>query len=166
MSAKWYKLHSHELFPNEPSLWIDAHYALKVRPVREFASLTEETPIALFKHPFKTLGLEYLVVAERQKEQRYIDLIFEQSARYLQEGFRVGHAPAYKGAVLFRHQNIAEFNEAWWEEILRYEHRRDQLSLSYVLWKTGTICTEYDNPNKRVCKATHHAYTWSRETKP
>ncbi len=155
MSAKWYKLHSHELFPDEPSVWIDAHYSLRVRPEREFTALTAEKPLVLFRHYYIDLAREYGVVRRRHKDEFMRERLLAQKTQYISEGFSMD-TPVYRGTVLFRHPSVGEFNELWWDEVVKYEHRRDQISLPYIVWKTGIEFTQFDDANDRFFKVNHH----------
>lgn len=156
MSAKWYKLHSHELFPDEPSMWIDAHYSLRAQPDREFAALTAEKPVVIFTHYYETLEREYKVVMHRAVDSYLRKQIRAQKRQYVSEGFDVDTSPCYRGAMLFRHPAAEDFNKLWWNEIMKYDHRRDQLSLPYALWESGVDYTVFKNADQRVLKVNKH----------
>ena len=62
----------------------------------------------------------------------------QQIEAYKKEGFP-RHFGLYENSILIRKQSDEEVRrlmEAWWEEYMRYP-TRDQLSLPYVIWKTG-----------------------------
>jgi hypothetical protein len=61
-----------------------------------------------------------------------------QVAAYRKEGFP-RHFGLYENTVLIRNHHDESSNrlmEAWWQEYMKYP-TRDQLSLPYVIWKTG-----------------------------
>ena len=61
-----------------------------------------------------------------------------QIAAYKREGFP-RHYGLYENSILIRKhtdEEIRHLMEAWWEEYVRYS-TRDQLSLPYVIWKSG-----------------------------
>ena len=62
----------------------------------------------------------------------------QQVSAYKKEGFP-RHFGLYENSLLIRKhgdEEVRQLMEAWWEEFLRYP-ARDQLSLPYVIWKTG-----------------------------
>ncbi len=62
----------------------------------------------------------------------------QQIAAYKKEGFPP-HFGLYENPILIRKhsdEGVCRLMEIWWEEYMRYP-TRDQLSLPYVIWKTG-----------------------------
>ena len=131
MRSKWFKLHSHELFPDDVSMYIDANRALKYRPDEEFAITTAEKPVTLFRHYRTTLLAEFLRCIPITGLR---DALREMRFAYTDLGLDLGGNPVYHGNTLIRHPNAREFNELWWKHIKKYVPR-DQLSLPYVAWK-------------------------------
>lgn len=91
----------------------------------------------------------------RKADKETVD---KQTAAYREAGFP-RHYGLYENSILIRShrdESVRHLMEAWWEEYMRYP-TRDQLSLPYLIWKTGydkssihIIGTNIDrNPNFR-----------------
>ena len=87
----------------------------------------------------------------------------QQIAVYKKEGFP-HHFGLYENPILIRKHNdegVRNLMEAWWEEYTRYS-TRDQLSLPYVIWKTGYdrgkihIISKNLEENPRFKRVAHH----------
>ena len=143
-NAKHHKVMIHEYFDCEYSLWIDGNNTLLLSPSNIIDEYLKDCDIATFKHPARNCAydeLEECVKCQLDKEE----LMRRQLKDYEAEGFPRGFGLNAGGFILRRHTDqIKEFNELWWEQICKYS-RRDQLSLNYVLWKTGIKMGELDN---------------------
>lgn len=67
-----------------------------------------------------------------------MSIVIKQLNQYRQEGFPA-HFGLFENTILMRdHRNkqIKQLMTLWWEEYLKYP-TRDQLSLPYLIWKTG-----------------------------
>ncbi|MGB9956471.1 glycosyltransferase domain-containing protein [Haloferax prahovense] len=62
----------------------------------------------------------------------------QQLDRYREEGFPENYGLSVNRVIIRRHnsENVIKAMNLWWDEI-QNETSRDQLSLSYVIWKTG-----------------------------
>ena len=149
LRSKWIKTHSHKLFPNDVSMFMDANQALNRRPDKEFAGTNEATPVTVFRH-YRMLLHEYNKV--KQKQSSKVDILAQRRA-YVSDGFDWFGSRAYHGCAVIRHPDAAVFNELWWETILKHS-TRDQLSLPYVAWKAGSI--HYVNEGRPTYKACFH----------
>ena len=149
LRSKWYKMHSHELFPNDVSMWMDANQSLNRRPDKEFVGTNEDTPVTLFRH-HRMLLHEYNKV--KQKLSSKVEILAQRRA-YIADGFDWFESRVYHGCALIRHPDAAVFNEIWWESILKHS-TRDQLSLPYAAWKAGSI--HYVNEARPTYKAAFH----------
>ena len=89
----------------------------------------------------------------RRKMWKY--QIQAQIQQYLREGFPL-ESLLYRGAMIVRHPEAAEFNTFWWNEILKHKHPRDQLSMAYAIWRTGVGVTVFDDADDRVYKVNKH----------
>jgi len=73
----------------------------------------------------------------RKKYKDDMNIIFNQTKKYLADGYPKNNGLA-RTTVIFRRHNEADVIEAmekWWVEY-RYNSRRDQLSFPYSVWKT------------------------------
>ncbi len=150
LQAKWVKTHSHELFPNDVSMFMDANRALLRRPDHEFKITTKSAPVTVFQH-YWDLPREY------SKCMRHIGSkkkVLAQRNAYRDDGFDWFESHAYIGNTIIRHPSAVAFNELWWRDILKYSHR-DQLSLPYAAWKEGpaNYTPRTERPTYKAC---HH----------
>jgi hypothetical protein len=135
MVAKWYKLHSHELFPEETSCWIDANMEIKYNYLDLLKYM--ELGFAVHKHPSERDCL-YQEAGFCKTMEKYRELpVMEQAEAYRKEGMP-GHYGLWACGNLFREDNelVRSINEAWWEECVKWTYQ-DQISFPYVLWKSG-----------------------------
>ncbi len=153
MQAKWFKMHSHELFPDQVSMWMDANYSVLTPLNREFGCTTEASPLTVFKHYSPNVVREFATVSHRCPG--YAADTQRQMEQYVREGFPLDSI-LYRGSVLVRHSEVSEFNQFWWDELQRQNHPRDQLSLPYAIWRTGVGITIFDDADSRVFKVNHH----------
>ncbi len=130
--AKWFKLHPHELFPGEPTLWIDATITVWKDPTR-FLQGWED--ILLRTHPKRNDIYEEADICIQASRDAVA--VKEQVAEYRRQGCPK-EAGLYINGTLFRKPTAltAELNRVWWRQIERYSYR-DQISLPYVLWAQG-----------------------------
>jgi hypothetical protein len=139
MSAKYFKLMGHvEMSEFDQTLWIDGSLRIDTPTFPEEAlSYLECGDLALFFHPDRAcIYTEAEVSAGMLKYQD--QAVHDQVAHYREKG-HPGNAGLYAGAVIARNQRsseIAELNERWWAENLRWTYE-DQLSLPPVLSELG-----------------------------
>jgi len=133
-TAKWYKLHSHVLFPGKTTLWLDANYGLsKTNNILDFAKNSED--IALQRHhqlPYDEAN--YCLSSGKVQHVK----TFQRQIEFYREQGLPADAPLYRGGIVLRKPTATSviFNTLWWDEINRWQ-LRDQLSLAYVLWKNN-----------------------------
>ncbi len=146
LQAKWIKTHSHELFPNGVSLFMDANQALNRRPDHAFKIATETAQVTAVQH-YRMLLHEYNKCKQGMSSK--IEIL-AQRREYLDQGFDWFESHAYHGCALVRHPAAAAFNELWWHDILKYSSR-DQLSLPFAAWKEGPANYVEDRPTYKAC---------------
>ncbi len=122
--------------------------------VRNF--MASGTPLGFVPHPARDCLYDEAVdcfIAKRDLASR----IVPQMLAYRQEGY-----PAHQGlheANLFafrpKHPGVTAFFDAWWAQ-LAAGSRRDQLSMGYVLWKSGLAHTLLLGPRENT--RTHPAF--------
>jgi len=134
MTARWHKLHPHRLLPeHDQSLFVDANVMIKDRINALFDQALHQSPLALFKHPFRDCVYEE---AEVVKRIRYDDaaIVDAQMAFYRAHGLPI-RAGLHVSGVLFRRHNdpqLIKLLEDWWLQ-LKIFSQRDQLSLTFML---------------------------------
>lgn len=136
---RWCKMHGHRIFKDyRYSIYLDGSIQL-IRPISHYVKQIGHSGIAIHKHPLRNCIYEegLRLIASKRGNIDYQGLT-RQMKRYLEDGM-----PREYG--LFECTMIARDNlnpignqiaEEWFEEYLLGE-RRDQLSLTYVLWKNG-----------------------------
>ena len=143
MTARWHKLHPHQLLPDyEESLYVDANILIKDRVGPLFEQALRKSPMALFRHP--TRNCTY-AEAEVVKRLRYDDaaIVDAQMAFYRAHGLPAG-AGLHFGGIMFRRHNdpdLANLLEDWWRQMKIFSHR-DQLSLEFMLRRHGIVVEE------------------------
>jgi hypothetical protein len=141
-NAKEYKILPHRYLEGyDISIWIDGNFIIWSHP-EELLKLLNQSPFVLFNHYRNCIYDEHTAILQSaDKDGAYRDdpkVMQAQIDRYRGEGF-----PSKFGlsanSVLIRmhhHPSVIQLMEMWWEEI-QNGSKRDQLSLYYLLWKTG-----------------------------
>jgi hypothetical protein len=139
---RYAKFFPQELFPGtDVSIYVDANTLIlsDLTPlIDEFAASGAD--IGLFPHKERTNIAEELAFARAVGRVPPEDAARgeAQLAFYAAEGLPENH-PFTENAIIFRRHAspaLAPAMRLWWEQLGRFT-RRDQLSLPYVLWKTG-----------------------------
>lgn len=139
LTAKYYKLHPHKLFPDyEYSLWIDGSVEL-VADARDLVKLyLKNSSWAVHKHASRTCIIdEAFACVEMGKADP--DVLSKQVARYIVgEKYPRNNGLAENTVILRRHNDpdVIKVNEDWWKECNEWSHR-DQISFNYVAWKNN-----------------------------
>lgn len=139
LNAKMHKILSHRSFPDKTySLWLDGSVVINFTfPVEHLVSAyLADSDVAVLRHSRRTcIYQEAQAVLHKGLDDP--KTILRQIERYTREGYPSNAGLAENCVILRRHTAaVQEFNEAWWEEILKGS-RRDQLSFNYVAWKCG-----------------------------
>jgi len=116
----------------DQSIWVDHNIFFRKDPT----TLFNEHNMRVFRHPYRTCITEEAKVV-KDKQYDTAERIDPQIARYMDEGFPL-HSGLYAGSILVRKHTpeVRQFCEQWWDEIITGSCR-DQISLPYVMWKTG-----------------------------
>ena len=123
------------------TIWNDASIRI-LRPTfaERFVEAAGASGMALVRHPERDCIYDEVEVslhpgtAHKYASSR----IREQAEHYRAEGYPAHRGLLANGTVArdMRSDVVRRIDEAWWEEILRWSVQ-DQLSLPYVLWKSG-----------------------------
>ena len=98
--------------------------------------ITPKFDIYFFEHPDRNcIYSEVLAVIKYRKEKSGV--AFKIQKRYKKLKFPSKYGLSENCMIVRKHnkKNCIILMEKWWEQIKKYS-KRDQLSLSYVLWKT------------------------------
>ena len=137
-NQRWHKLHPHILFPEyKKSIWIDGNINILNNDIFDDIdkAIDKSRVISVAPHPLRNCVYDELIVcAELGKDDETV--MRKQEILMRSHGF-----PEKKGLfennVMYRdhHEDIViKIMKDWWWWIVNYS-RRDQLSLSYVLWQ-------------------------------
>ena len=145
--AKWYKINPHELFPGEPTLWLDASIRLMEDPTR-FLQGWDNILVRTHRHRDDVYE-EAEACIQAGRDIKYS--IVAQVAEYKRQGFPE-KSGLYINGILFRKPtaDTTRLNKAWWEQIRRYSSR-DQISLPYVLHTQGVEFKEVEHLHFEKC---------------
>jgi len=135
---RFYKINPHLLFPeHQHSLYIDGNILLCGEVYTWSQDNLSQTGFAVYNHPERDniydegricsfIGTDYFWVINRQ-----LNL-------YSREGF--SSKKLFEANILLRthnDQNVMNLMHAWWSEYnSKYNAKRDQLALPYVIWKS------------------------------
>jgi hypothetical protein len=139
-NQRWHKLHPHILFPEyEKSVWLDGN--LNVLHQDFFAdidrAINEDRLMSIAPHPERNcLYDEMQACIEVGKDNALV--MRKQIELIRQSGFPQKHG-LFENNIIFRQHNnpkLIKVMADWWWWIENHS-RRDQLSLTYILWKQG-----------------------------
>lgn len=153
-TSRYVKMHPHILFPqHDISIYVDGNIKL-LAPVAELASESmRHASIALYGHTFRNCVYEEALECSILGYDWHWR-IAAQMKRYRRDGFPTGWG-LFEGNVIIRnHHNpdMIRLMKMWWNE---YSNgvRRDQLSLTYLAWKTSTTIYNLGPSDPRGVKA-------------
>ncbi|CAK0772884.1 conserved hypothetical protein [Gammaproteobacteria bacterium] len=131
-----YKMLPHKYLLNyECSLYVDGNIRIVSDPSPLFRKYLDSGVIAMPKHQDrKCVYEEARVCIEGGRVDKKITE--QQMSRYLANGFPEKYGMTENGIIFRRHHdiNLIAMMTSWWEEYCN-GGRRDQLSLSYLIWK-------------------------------
>jgi GT2 family glycosyltransferase len=122
----------------EYSIWCDGNITPIGNPAPLLQRFLNGVDIAFFPHPSRVCVYQEARAVKAMKLDEN-ECVNEQMGRYTKEGMPVAFGLPETGVILRRHTPAVQaFEELWAAELMRGSHR-DQLSVSYALWKTGLI---------------------------
>jgi hypothetical protein len=133
-----YKILPH-LFLSEydKSLYVDANIAIVDNPMDLANKYLTKYDMVMPKHFARNCVYDEAKECVILGKIKY-DETKKQMGKYKKEGFPINFGLGENNIVFRKHnnENIIKLMNYWWEE-LNIQTKRDQLSLSYVLWKNG-----------------------------
>lgn len=138
--SRLWKFMPHRWFPNaEWTIYIDASMRLMINPNRLLNMCMSKMPEAraiAIQHPVNANVIDEIDWIEKQKYAP-LDLLARQKSDYLAHGY--GKLRVYQCGVLIRKNTpeIARLNEHWWQQLIKYGHRRDQPSFPVAAAMAG-----------------------------
>lgn len=135
--GRYCKTHPHVIFPQyDYSIYIDGHIKNNEDIQRYYLELNHKFMATWLHNERDCIYEEGAACVLYQKDD--VDVIRKQLKQYFEEGMP-RHFGLFATAVILREHNnriCIKIMEEWWKEILT-KSVRDQLSLTYVLWKNG-----------------------------
>lgn len=138
LSAKIYKVLPHRFLAEyDYSMFVDANTVIAGRMKDFIGSYLIDRDFAMWAHPERTdpyIEMCSIVEAERHEPTALV----EQMQAYSEAGLP-REAGMYEASFIWRRHgagHVVTLMESWWDEINAHSVR-DQLSLSYLTWKTG-----------------------------
>lgn len=137
-NIRWYKILPHKsLSEYDLSIWLDTNINVLTPKLFNFTDFDLEEGMLFPKHHARDcIYHECARVLDVQKDT-YKNVI--KMAELLIDENMPKHYGMNEANILIRKHNdpkVQKIMEKWWSMVLNYS-RRDQLSLSYVLWKNG-----------------------------
>jgi hypothetical protein len=135
--SRFIKTHPFAVLPDyDIVVWVDANTTIDDK-LYNYIDQHKDKPITFKQHPYRDCIYEEIkMCCLLGKETQPMCLkLFE---RYNGEHFPT-HYGLYENNVIIYHPHdpiVQEICNAWWNEIENFSHR-DQLSLTYVLWKNN-----------------------------
>lgn len=138
------------------SIYLDAKL-MEIGDMRDYIALYEKnSPMLCFPHFVRDCVYEEAKECIRLRNDTQ-ENIERQMNYYREEGFPE-HAGLIDAACMVRKHNdplVRRTMETWWEELIRWNGKRDQLSFNYACWKNGLqydICNLFIYQNKYLVK--------------
>ena len=148
--TRYVKLFPHLFFKDyELSIYFDASYIIN-GDLNELLLkvLNPSYDLYFLQHPERnTIFQEFLEVLNSKKETN--ESVIRVKNRYIKENFPDNLGLTENCIIIRRHnkKNIIKLMEFWWKEIKNYSYR-DQLSLSYAIWKLNMTFKIYYLPKR------------------
>jgi len=144
--ARYFKLQPHKVLPpHDINIWFDSCLSLKIANYKKFIKLNlldRNLDMVSYRHPKRSCLYDEGIACMNQGLDNGIR-IKKQMERYRKELFPK-NSGLFDTGFLIRHNTpkMTEFNDAWYKELMEGS-KRDQLSHSYVLWKTKIAIASY-----------------------
>lgn len=139
LTARMHKILPHRFLKDyDYTIWMDGSYDL-IGDITELFSYVDNKSMALFSHVLgdNCITEEAVRIKEIIKNVDH-ELINLQTNVYINSGLPANFGLFETGILVRKTFDplLIETMERWWAELQKYSHR-DQISLPYVLWKTG-----------------------------
>jgi hypothetical protein len=134
LTARWHKLNSHLLFPDEEwVMWVDANVELKQRPEKFIDGLSD---VYVTPHPDRScIYTEAMFCATARLDKT--GLIYNMTDLIRKNNYPFDNGLAETCVLLRKHtESVIKLNEMWWYYLFNYSIR-DQISFDYCCWKNN-----------------------------
>lgn len=167
-NQRWHKIHPHLLFPEyEVSLWVDGNVDILSHQIFSDIdkAMKNEYLISCPLHPKRSCVYdEFEACRERNKDD--FEVMNKQEYLMRKDGFPRRMGLFETNITLRRHSHplVIKIMDDWWFWVEKYS-RRDQLSLTYVLWKHNFKLEELSPMSYRYSPDVKFRYDRSHITK-
>ena len=167
-NQRWHKLHPHILFPKyQRSVWIDANINILKKDIFEDIdrAINKKSKMSMPPHPVRNcIYDEFLACIEYGKDNNNV---LVQQLQIIKEDAFPKRQGLYESCIIYREhhdkQVISVMNDWWW--FIKNYSRRDQLSLTYVLWKRKINLDRLSNISYRYKNGIEFTYNENHITK-
>ena len=130
-AQRYWKICSH-LLGYDLTLYIDGNMTIKTDPA-PLVQRYHKGKMTLVQHPNrKCITTEGEQVISLKKDS--FASVRNQVGKYIAEGMPYDFG-MYASGLMIRDNSLQDFELMWWSQVEQYSHR-DQLSITYALWKT------------------------------
>ena len=141
-SNRMYKMLPHKFLPEyESSIYVDGNIEVVKNPIHLFNESLSAHSLAFPSHFSRNNIYDEAYVLLRSGRLNFFKAIF-QMCEYRRAGFISQVKMGEHNILLRRHSDTKLIMESWWSEYIKYPSR-DQLSLSFVLWKERFVSFIY-----------------------
>ena len=159
LANRWHKLHPHILFPQyESSIYIDSN--IDVKTAFLFEEIESRKDARFLAPAHADCDCIYKEIKRCIKEGNETKENTEKIRRLLKDaGFPKNYGLTENSIVYRRHNDgsVISLMDEWWGIVSSLSHR-DQLSLSFLLWKRGIAVSSVALPNARHDARSFHFY--------
>lgn len=147
LKNRYLKMHPHEFFKDfDYSIYVDGNVHIISDLAELVLSINETTGISMHRHQYRNCIYKEAEVCRIKNKGNY-KMMKKQLSRYREQGFPENFGMLEATIIVTDLKNIISkrlLNE-WWEEFLRSESLRDQLSLHYIIWKNRFKIEDFGN---------------------
>ncbi|MDE6571191.1 MAG: DUF616 domain-containing protein [Alphaproteobacteria bacterium] len=149
-NARWHKTHPHVLFPEyQASLWIDSNGDILTPHIFDLATHKNQSLMIPYHFSRDCIFDEANAVVKYHKDspENVNNVVYYLESNQMPRNYGLNET----NIIFRRHHDpkIIHLMDSWWHHIENYS-KRDQLSLSYVLWRAGIAVADISFPNART----------------
>ena len=147
--ARWAKMHPFDLFPEyDWSIWIDGKLQILSNLTEYVGLYKKKCGMLCFPHydcPSLQDGMEAIIYNKKADPE----ILQKQFDTYKAAGYPLNSFIVETGCIVRNHHDkkLKKVMDDWWNELISYDHNRDQMSFNYACWKNGY---DYDICNLEI----------------
>lgn len=158
---RWHKIHPHIIFPEyKESIYIDAN--INILSNYLFKIVKEKNKNIIIPEHFKNICIfsEYTDVLLSRLDDS--EIVYNEMKYIISQGMIKNYGLTENNIIYRKHHDkkIINIMEHWWKMVENFS-KRDQLSLSYILWKNNIIPNDISFTNIRFL--INDFYIWNHK---